>query len=123
MAIRKKPMTLDKLAQLVGAGFGEMDKRFESMDKRFGSIDKRFETIDERFEVIDKRFESIEKRFEARFQSIENRMATKDDLSKMEDKILESLSFFMAKFVPRFIDLTEFEERISRLEKRAGLRK
>lgn len=49
------------LAEIITAGFDNVDRRFEDVDKRFDGADRRFEGIDKRFDGIDKRFDTLEK--------------------------------------------------------------
>jgi hypothetical protein len=37
---QKKPMTMDKLAEIVAGGFAAVDKRLDHMDERFDAIDR-----------------------------------------------------------------------------------
>ena len=53
----------DDIAEIITAGFENVDKRFENVDERFESIDKRFENVDKRFVSMDKRFDGMDKRF------------------------------------------------------------
>lgn len=46
---KKKEMTLDRLALMMGKGFNEVH---DKMDKGFASVDRRFEQVDRRFEDV-----------------------------------------------------------------------
>ncbi len=52
--MKKKDITIDDLAIMVGKGFESVDKRFNSIDKRFDGIDKRFDKVDKRLDKIEK---------------------------------------------------------------------
>ena len=69
----KKKMTIDKLAVLMKAGFGDVNKK---VDNAIDLIDKLAASTLKGFAGVDKRFESIEAR-----------MATKDDVEEVKDKI------------------------------------
>jgi chromosome segregation ATPase len=102
---------LDALSVSVDKRFDEVDRRFEQIDKRFEQIDKRFEQVDKRFEQVDKRFEQVDKRFDevtvaiveqreytefafdrlrtemvSRFDALEQRVATREQLERLERK-------------------------------------
>jgi len=59
--MKKKEITIDDLALMVGKGFQSVDKRFDGIDKRLNGMDKRFDSMDKRFDNMDKRFDRIEK--------------------------------------------------------------
>jgi len=59
--MKKKGVTIDDLALMVGKGFQSVDKRFDGIDKQFEGVDKRFDEIDKRLDRMDKRFDRIEK--------------------------------------------------------------
>ena len=52
--MKKKEITIDDLALMVGKGFQSVDKRFDGVDKRFDGIDKRLDRMDKRFDRIEK---------------------------------------------------------------------
>ena len=44
--MKKKNVTINDLAVMVGKGFGGVDKRFDGIDKRFDAIDFRLDKIE-----------------------------------------------------------------------------
>ncbi|MFA5086423.1 MAG: hypothetical protein WC468_02445 [Candidatus Paceibacterota bacterium] len=52
--MKKKEITIDDLAMMVGKGFQSVDKRFDEVDKRFEEVGKRFDKVDKRFDKIEK---------------------------------------------------------------------
>jgi hypothetical protein len=44
--MKKKNLTIDDLALMVGKGFQSVDKRFDGVDKRLDRMDKRFDKIE-----------------------------------------------------------------------------
>lgn len=44
--MKKKNITIDDLAVMVGKGFQAVDKRFDRVDKRFDRVEKRLDRID-----------------------------------------------------------------------------
>lgn len=44
--MKKKGVTIDELALMVGKGFQSVDKRFDEVDKRLDRMDKRFDRIE-----------------------------------------------------------------------------
>jgi hypothetical protein len=52
--MKKKEITIDDLALMVGKGFQSVDKRFNGIDKRLNGMDKRFDNMDKRFDRIEK---------------------------------------------------------------------
>lgn len=93
----------------------DIQGHFESIDKRFESIDKRFEKMDERFKGIDERFDSIE-----------SRMATRDDIKRLELR-LELLIINMKESLEREMREgfgtfnTRLEDQAIRLDRHAAL--
>ncbi len=61
----KKKMTIDKLAVLLKAGFGGVNKKIDSavdlIDKLAASTLKGFESVDKRFDGIDGKIEGVKK--------------------------------------------------------------
>ena len=85
-------------------------------------IQERFERIDERFERIDERFERMDERFE----NIESRMATRDDIKRLESR-LELLIINMKESLEREMRdgfgtfNTRLEDQAIRLDRHAAL--
>jgi len=52
--MKKKDITIDDLAVMVGKGFESVDKRFDAVDKRFDGVDKRFDKVEKRLDKIEK---------------------------------------------------------------------
>ena len=52
-------MTLEKLAQIMGQGFGSVDKRFENVEMRLILIENKLEEHDKRFEAIEKKLSEL----------------------------------------------------------------
>ena len=52
--MKKKDITIDDLAIMVGKGFESVDKRFDAVDERFNGVDKRFDKVEKRLDKIEK---------------------------------------------------------------------
>ena len=46
--------------EVMRAGFGSIEKRFQSMEKRFESIEKRFQSMDDRLEQVEIRLDRVQ---------------------------------------------------------------
>jgi len=57
--MKKKEITIDDLALMVGKGFQSVDKRFDEVDKRLDRMDKRFDRIEKL--ILTEHKERIEK--------------------------------------------------------------
>ena len=82
----------DDIAEIITAGFENVDKRFENVDERFESIDKRFENVDKRFVSMDKRFDGMDKRFvsmDKRFDGMDKRFVSMDKRFDVLEKDLD----------------------------------
>ncbi|MFA5169627.1 MAG: hypothetical protein WC420_02745 [Candidatus Paceibacterota bacterium] len=44
--MKKKEITIEDLALMVGKGFQSVDKRFDGIDRRLDRMDKRFDRIE-----------------------------------------------------------------------------
>ena len=55
----KNKITLDILAQMIGNGFAENDKRFQEIDMRFEEIKEILEDHDDRFDMIDRKLNAV----------------------------------------------------------------
>jgi len=83
----------EDLAVMIGNGFARVDEQFAKVDERFAKVDERFVKADEQFE------------------DIKSKMATKDDLAKVESHLdvkidlvrsdLEDVKVALAKLVAR----------------------
>jgi archaellum component FlaC len=70
--MKKKNITIDDLAIMVGKGFESVDKRFDLVDKRFDLVDKRLDKI-EKLIIADHR-QRIEK-LEEEMKELKNLLA------------------------------------------------
>jgi len=57
--MKKKDITIEDLALMVGKGFQSVDKRFDGIDKRLDRMDKRFDRIEKL--ILTEHKERIEK--------------------------------------------------------------
>ena len=70
-AKKKKAITLDDLALMMGRGFNEVGEKFsevhEKMDKGFAGVDEKFAGVDEKFagvyKKMDKGFANVDMKF------------------------------------------------------------
>jgi len=71
-AKKKKAITLDDLALMMGRGFNEVGEKFsevhEKMDKGFAGVDEKFAGVDEKFagvyKKMDKGFANVDMKFD-----------------------------------------------------------
>ncbi len=107
--IKKNNVTIDDLAVMVAKGFEHIDKKFEVIDKRFDAIDKRFDVIDERFNKIDQTL----------YEMQSDILTIKERLNKIE-QVLGPLIIVVdsLKIIQR-----EFDNRLTKLEKKVGINK
>lgn len=103
---KTKKLTIDDLAIMVAGGFAGMDKKF---DKRFNEVDKRLDKMDQRFEKMEQTL----------YEMQSDMLTIKERLNKIE-KVLEPLLLIVESI--KIIQL-DFENRISKLEKKVGVNK
>lgn len=77
---KKGKMTMDRLAILMKAGFGGVDKKIDNLDKKNDSLDQKIDHIED---LVDKLAASTLKGFE----NIEAKMATKEDIENLEKRM------------------------------------
>ena len=71
-AKKKKAITLDDLALMMGRGFNEVGEKFsevhEKMNKGFAGVDEKFDEVDEKFagvyKKMDKGFANVDMKFD-----------------------------------------------------------
>lgn len=88
----------------------------EAMNAFAHSVDGKFESMDKRFEKIDQRFDKMDNRFER----IETTMATKDDLARMEDKLITQIDGFVVLHQTLDVELVSLRARCERMEEFMG---
>lgn len=77
---KKGRMTIDKLAIMMKAGFGGVDKKIDNLDKKNDSLDQKIDRIED---LVDKLAASTLKSFE----NIEAKMVTKTDIEGVKEEI------------------------------------
>jgi DNA repair exonuclease SbcCD ATPase subunit len=81
---------IEELSQDVTASFRQLaDYQIQTehqIDARFDKVDARFDKVDARFDKVDARFDKVE----ARVVAIEANMATKEDMTTMEGRMLDA---------------------------------
>ncbi len=130
---KNKPMTLENLAESMGAEFGKVHEKFDKIDEKFGKIDEQFGKIDNRlskgdakFDKIDARFDRIEKVIEdlaiitaQGFERVETRLDKVemdiDGLKTGQEEIKLSLDGRAYHF-----EIVDLQKRVQRLETKAG---
>jgi hypothetical protein len=100
---------VDKLASVMEAGFKRVEGR---MDKGFKDAKENNEFL---ARMTAKGFEDVAKSFE----DVNARMATKDDLLKLEQG-QENIQLRLDSMAPYF-EVKQLEHRVKRLEERAGI--
>ncbi len=61
---KKKNITLDDLALMMGKGFNAVDKKFDGVYKRFDEMDEKFDEVDEKFDGVYKRFDEMDEKID-----------------------------------------------------------
>lgn len=59
-AKKKKDITLNDLALMMGRGFNEVSERFKDVDKRFDTVDVRFEQVGKQITGLKKDFNNLQ---------------------------------------------------------------
>jgi len=113
---KKKDVTLNDLAIMMGRGFNEVDKRFtevhEKMDKGFARVDKRFEQVDARFADV---YEKIN-------ENTKEIKAVKGEVNLLKNGI-EKFIMFYEKQEQEFIIMKDEVRRIKNvLEEKLGIK-
>ena len=85
----------------------EMDERISTMDERISTMDERITTMGQRMDNMDERITEIRQT-----------MATKDDLERMKEEIIEPILKAVDKDAETLFD---HGKRIVVLEQRAGI--
>jgi hypothetical protein len=57
--MKKKTVTLNDLALMIGRGFAAVDKCLDAMGKRFDAIEKRLGAIEKRLSLLEQRVARI----------------------------------------------------------------
>ena len=96
---KKKDITLNDLALMMGRGFNEVH---EKMDKGFANVDKRFEQVDARFDQVDARFEQVDARFDDVYGKISE--------NTKEIKAVKAEVNFLKNGIEKFIMFYEKQE-------------
>lgn len=97
--MKKKAITIEDVALMVGKGFLGVDKKFDKIDKRLDGVDKRLDAVDKRLDNLDKRLNGVEQKLD---NLDENIQTTRRDVLDIGDR-----------FVPRF----EFDNLLIRFNK------
>ena len=132
-------MTIERLAEIVSAGFARNDQWFSTMDSRFAAADERFtllETIIEKlaeamrdeFVRVYRRFDDADERANAmalQLHNLEDNVFGLKDyleyrLEMLEMKIEKRFDIADFKLAGLFEDSKEFDKRLTRLEATAS---
>jgi hypothetical protein len=118
--------TNQEILEAIQAFAGSVDQRFDTVDQRFVKIDQRFDAVDQHFENVDRRLDGMDRRFEKldhrldgmdmRFERIESTMATKDDLAKLEDRVITEIDRFVSLHQTLDIEIVSLRSRCERME-------
>jgi len=85
-AKKKKAITLDDLALMMGRGFNEVGEKFSEVHEK---IDKGFSMVDEKFAEVDKKFDGIDKKMGRGFADVDMKF---DEVHKEIKELKESFS-------------------------------
>ena len=85
-AKKKKAITLDDLALMMGRGFNEVGEKSSEVHEK---IDKGFSMVDEKFAEVDKKFDGIDKKMGRGFADVDMKF---DEVHKEIKELKESFS-------------------------------
>lgn len=97
----------EKLEPITGT-ISTMNDRLNQMDTHLCKIDERLDKMDARLDQVERRLDYVDKRLdkvEKRLDQIESVMATKDDLRKSENVILNEIDRVQEKTNRKFESL------------------
>ena len=104
---------VDKLASAMEAGFKRADTKMEAGFKRLdGKMDAGFNKAEDNRE-------SLARMIANGFEDVQNKMATKDDMARLEQG-QEDIKLRLDSMAPHF-EVVSLERRVQRLEDRVGI--
>lgn len=89
----KEEMTLDKLAEMVAVGFGEVGNRLDLVDSRLDRVESGLHKVESRLDKVESRLDSVEKkvdRLENQIRVIDAHIAVTENNHNMRIVVLEN---------------------------------
>jgi len=117
-AKKKKAITLDDLALMMGRGFNEVGEKFSEVHEK---IDKGFSMVDEKFAEVDKKFDGIDKKMGRGFADVDMKF---DEVHKEIKELKESFSIlqtavdgYAKKADDYFQEMVVLSHKVDRIER------